>query len=98
MKACEEKSYQVYLVLCDDETLYCGFSTNVNKRVETHNAGKGAKYTKSRLPVRVVWTSNKLHTLSGALSLERKIKKMTRKQKDKMISNTNIAKHYKLVS
>ena len=44
-----------YMVECSDGTLYTGWTTEVKKRVEAHNAGKGAKYTKSRRPVRLVY-------------------------------------------
>jgi putative endonuclease len=72
--------YFVYIVQCSDGTLYTGFSTDVQKRVYRHNAGKGAKYTRSRRPVKlgfVQWCGD----ASEAKSLEHSIKKKTRKQK-----------------
>ncbi len=45
-----------YIVICGDNTLYCGYSNNVEKRVSDHSRGCGAKYTKTRLPVRLVYT------------------------------------------
>ena len=45
----------VYLLRCADGSLYCGWTTDLAVRVETHNRGKGAKYTRSRLPVKLVW-------------------------------------------
>ena len=51
-----EKKYFTYMVRCQDGTLYTGFTVDdPEKRVAVHNAGKGAKYTKGRLPVRLVW-------------------------------------------
>lgn len=46
----------VYLVECKDKTIYCGITTNLGKRVEAHNAGKGAKYTRGRNPVKLVYS------------------------------------------
>lgn len=48
-------TYYAYLVECADGSLYAGFTTDPERRVRTHNAGKGAKYTRSRLPVRLVY-------------------------------------------
>lgn len=70
----------VYLLKCSDNTLYCGITNNLEKRLAAHNSGKGAKYTKSRRPVvlfKVFDVSNK----SEALKLEFKIKKMSREEK-----------------
>ena len=77
--------YYTYLLECADGTLYCGYTTDVDARVKTHNSGKGAKYTKSRLPVKVVW-SKALDTKSEAMSLEAKIKHLTREQKIELIN------------
>ena len=63
----------VYLVKCSDNSLYCGSTNDVNSRIEKHNAGKGAKYTQSRLPVELVAVSREL-SKSDALSLEHYIK------------------------
>ena len=49
------KIYYTYLLECSDGTLYCGYTNDVAARVKTHSEGKGAKYTKSRLPVRAVY-------------------------------------------
>ena len=48
-------SAYTYIVKCSDNTLYTGWTNNLEKRIKTHNAGKGAKYTKSRLPVTLVY-------------------------------------------
>ena len=45
----------VYLLRCSDGTLYCGWTTDLDKRLQAHNSGKGAKYTRSRLPVELVY-------------------------------------------
>jgi putative endonuclease len=71
----------VYLVRCSDGTLYCGATNNVEKRVGTHNKGKGARYTSKRIPVVLVaWTGN-VFEKGDALRFERKVKKLFRSQK-----------------
>jgi hypothetical protein len=53
-------SWQVYLLRCSDDSLYCGVTTDVDRRLHKHNQGVGSRYTRSRLPVRVVWSSCEL--------------------------------------
>jgi len=72
--------WYVYIVECSDGTLYTGITTNVNKRIETHNKGKGAKYTKARLPV-VLKASFDGFDRSSASKEEYRIKQLTRKEK-----------------
>jgi putative endonuclease len=79
------KSYYVYLVRCNDDTLYCGISNDVSYRVGQHNLGKGAKYTKSRRPVELVWLE-KADNKSEALKRECVVKKMKRIQKLDLIN------------
>lgn len=69
-----------YVLLCADGTLYGGFTVDVAKRVATHNAGKGAKYTRSRRPVRLVY-SEEFTRKHDALSAEYHFKHQPRKQK-----------------
>ena len=66
--------WRVYLVRCADNSLYCGITNDIESRIEKHNAGKGAKYTKSRLPVKLMALSRGL-SKSDALTLERHIKR-----------------------
>ncbi|MDZ7579692.1 MAG: GIY-YIG nuclease family protein [Deltaproteobacteria bacterium] len=70
-----KKEWVVYLVRCADESLYCGITNDIEKRLVAHNSGKGAKYTKSRMPVEVAGVSSKM-TKSDALKLERRIKQV----------------------
>ena len=65
--------WKVYLVKCADNSLYCGITNDLNSRIEKHNAGKGAKYTQSRMPVELVAASRGL-SKSEALKLEHYIK------------------------
>ena len=69
------KKWVAYLVRCSDNSLYCGISNDLKKRLILHNFGKGAKYTRSRRPVELVGVSTQL-TKSDALRLEYKIKKL----------------------
>ena len=69
------KNWVAYLVRCSDNSLYCGISNDLKKRLLEHNTGKGAKYTRSRRPVKLVGVSSEL-TKSDALKLEYKIKQL----------------------
>ena len=75
----------VYLLRCADGTLYCGWTTDMPARLEAHNAGKGAKYTRSRRPVSLVY-SEAYEDRREALSREWHIKRMTRSEKEKLIA------------
>lgn len=79
-----DKNHCCYIVICGDNTLYCGYSNDVEKRVGNHNKGCGAKYTKTRLPVRLVYTEC-FDTKSEAMKREYQIKQLTRQQKLKLI-------------
>ena len=74
------KRWVVYLVRCADESLYCGITNDIEKRLVAHNSGKGAKYTKSRLPVAAVSVSIPM-TKNDALKLEHHIKQVPAGQK-----------------
>lgn len=73
-----------YMVECADGTFYTGWSTDPERRVKTHNAGKGAKYTKTRRPVKLIYVEE-LADKSSALKRERAIKKLSRKEKEKLV-------------
>ena len=70
----------VYLLRCADGTLYCGWTTDLEKRLAAHNAGTGAKYTRSRSPVELVYHET-FREKKDALKREWHIKRMSRKQK-----------------
>ena len=76
----------VYLLRCADGSLYCGWTTDPEARVRAHNSGRGAKYTRSRLPVELVW-SEAYEDRHEALSREWHIKRMSRAEKEKLIEN-----------
>lgn len=80
----EKKYHYVYMLRCSDNTLYSGYTTNPKKREETHNLGKGAKYTRVRLPVKVVYLE-KYEEKSKALKREYALKQLTKLQKEELI-------------
>ena len=79
-----EKQAYTYVLKCADGSLYTGYTTDVDKRLETHNLGKGAKYTRSRRPCKLVYV-RACESKSKALKLEYKIKQMSRKEKSELI-------------
>lgn len=72
--------YIVYILRCGDGSLYTGITTDLQRRVAVHNSGKGAKYTRSRLPVTPVYWET-VPDKPAALRRERAIKTLTREQK-----------------
>ena len=73
-------AYYVYILRCGDGSLYTGYTDDVERRLSVHQSGKGAKYTRSRLPVELAY-QEELPDKSAALRREAAIKKMTRAQK-----------------
>ena len=80
----KERENYVYLLRCSDGTLYCGWTTDLQNRIKAHNNGTGAKYTRSRCPVELVYYEehNDKH---AALSREWHIKRMSREEKENLI-------------
>lgn len=78
--------WHVYLLRCSDGSLYCGITNNIKSRLKAHRAGKGAKYTRGRLPIKLAYTET-MENKSGALKREIKIKKMSKKEKEFLIKN-----------
>lgn len=83
----EQKKQQnfTYLVQCADGTLYCGWTNNLDRRLAAHNAGKGAKYTKSRRPV-VLKYYETFSTKQEAMRREAAMKKLSRAEKLRLIA------------
>ena len=78
--------YFVYMVLCSDNTLYTGITTDIERRIDEHNlSDKGAKYTKARRPVTLIY-SEKHDNRSSASKREYAIKKMSKKEKKILIN------------
>ena len=79
-------SYFIYILKCSDDTLYTGITTDIKRRVDEHNNSvKGAKYTKLRRPVALVY-SEESEDRSSASKREYAIKKLTRKEKLELIN------------
>ena len=77
-----------YILRCGDGTLYTGWTNDLKKRVKAHNLGKGAKYTKPRRPVKLVYYEE-FTTRGEAMKRECAIKRMGRKEKEEMICRAN---------
>ncbi len=74
----------VYIVECADGSFYTGATKNLEKRIQVHNEGKGAKYTRARLPVRLVY-SEILEDYNAALRREKALQKLSRREKKSLI-------------
>ncbi|MAH04730.1 MAG: endonuclease [Alphaproteobacteria bacterium] len=79
-------SWFVYIVECADNSLYTGITNDLDRRIEQHNSGTGAKYTRNRAPVQLVY-SEAVESRADALSREYKIKQLPRIKKIKLIKN-----------
>ncbi|MFA6121443.1 MAG: GIY-YIG nuclease family protein [Sideroxydans sp.] len=80
MEVTEQMSWYCYLLQCADNTLYCGISNDLDKRLAAHNAGEGAKYTRGRSPLKLVY-QEPCADKSAALKREREIKSFSRAEK-----------------
>jgi len=80
-----ETMYYTYIAECADATYYTGYTTDIESRAQIHNEGKGAKYTRSRLPVKIVYTET-FANKSDALKREAAIKRMNRSEKAALIA------------
>lgn len=79
-------SWFVYILRCADDTLYTGITTDCDRRIAQHNAGKGAKYTRNRTPVVLIYNETS-DSRSNASVREYEIKRLTRKQKLALITD-----------
>ena len=80
--------WYVYILRCSDDSLYTGVTNNLDSRLAAHKAGKGAKYTASRLPVTMVYNESAT-SRNAALRRELQIKRLTRQQKLALIHEVN---------
>lgn len=81
-----DKKYFTYILLTEQNTLYCGYTDDVEKRFQAHLEGKGAKYTRSHKPIKIIY-QKEFETKSDAMKEERRIKKLSRFEKLKLINN-----------
>ncbi len=82
--------HYVYIVKCADGTYYTGYTNNLKRRIEQHNQGEGAKYTKGRRPVELVY-SKEFDSKSEAMKREYKIKQLTRQKKIELVNAKQIS-------
>ncbi|MDD5270829.1 MAG: GIY-YIG nuclease family protein [Candidatus Omnitrophica bacterium] len=87
MKIKRTGKFYTYIVRCCDGTYYTGYTPDVKKRVETHNKGRGAKYTRDRRPVELVWYREYKY-FKLAFMEEKRIKKLPRAKKEALICLT----------
>ena len=80
----DHKAY-MYVVECCDGTYYTGYTTDVKKRIAIHNSGKGAKYTRARLPVKLIYVEG-FDSKEEAMSAEALLKRKKRPQKERFLS------------
>lgn len=85
-----DKKWFVYILLCRGQTLYCGITDDVRHRLEMHRSGKGAKYTRGRGPLELVYTEQ-CESYSAALKREYAIKQLPRSEKLKLIETYKTA-------
>jgi len=83
--------FWVYVVECSDGTYYTGYTPDLEKRIILHNNGKGAKYTRDRRPVRLVWNKEYCQ-FKPAFKLEKIIKQLTRLQKETLVKGRRLDK------
>lgn len=89
-----EARWSVYILRCAGGTLYTGVTTDVNRRVRQHNAGRGAAYTRAHRPVRLVYLERD-HTRSGALIREAAIKRLSRDRKTALVRSVRRGRRVK---
>lgn len=84
MKIKRAGRFFVYMVECADKTYYTGYTPDLKRRIGLHNDGRGAKYTRDRRPVRLIWCKEYKYFKKAFLE-EKRIKGLTRKQKEKLV-------------
>ena len=82
----DQRDHYVYILRCDDDTLYTGYTTDPERRLREHNAGEGAKYTRGRTPVDLVYLERH-DSQSAAMSREYEIKELRRDEKTRLIED-----------
>ncbi|MCH3971499.1 MAG: GIY-YIG nuclease family protein [Oscillospiraceae bacterium] len=85
----EKENAFVYLLQCADGTLYAGWTNDLAHRVKAHQTGKGARYTRARLPVKLVYWE-RLPSKSAALKREAALKKLSRQEKLQLIAHSRL--------
>ena len=83
-------SYWVYILLCNNNSYYTGFTSDLNERYKLHLEGKGAKYTRSFKPISIAQSWEINFDKAAAMKVERHIKKLSRAEKCQLIANPNM--------
>lgn len=83
--------FYVYILQCQDQTYYTGYTPDLKKRVDLHNKGRGAKYTRGRRPVKLAWCKEYRY-FKRAFLMETRIKTLTREQKKILVSGEKLSK------
>jgi len=78
-------NYYAYLARCSDDSLYAGYTNNIQNREAKHNEGKGARYTRARLPIQIVYFEEFINR-SEAMKRECELKKLSKVQKEDLVS------------
>lgn len=86
-----EQTWYLYILRCGDGSLYTGITVDVARRLEMHRSGKGAKYTRGRGPLKLVYREE-CSSYSEALRREREVKRLTRQQKLELIKQNSVSK------
>ena len=84
-RALERRRIYTYILLCADKSLYTGWTKDLTRRLQQHQAGKASKYTRARLPVKLVY-KEELLSQKEAMQREYQIKQLTRSQKQTLIA------------
>lgn len=79
-----DRTHHVYILECADGTFYTGYTTDVERRIEEHGAGEGARYTRGRTPVDLVYTE-RFEGRSAAMRREYEIKQLSRTEKERLV-------------
>jgi putative endonuclease len=88
MTTTRSPDHYAYVLRCSDDSFYTGYTTDVRRRVDEHDAGEGAKYTRGRTPVELVHVE-RFETKSAAMSREYAIKQLSRSQKETLVGNSD---------
>lgn len=91
MKSKRRSEHFVYIVKCNDGTYYTGYTPDLENRLKLHNAGRGARYTRDRRPVRLVWCKEYKYFKKAFLT-EKRIKELTRRQKETLVNGKRLDK------
>ena len=88
----QDKKWYCYIIECNDKTYYTGVTTDIERRFKEHNddyKGRGAKYTKTRRPLKLVYLSGYFNTRGEVMQTEAQIKRLTRRQKKNLIESSS---------